>query len=47
MQHEKAKHLRKVTPKAISDSCDHDFEKEYYLGADTGDKVCSKCGKEK
>ncbi|WP_340156178.1 hypothetical protein [uncultured Winogradskyella sp.] len=47
MQHHEAKHLRKVTPKEISDNCDHNFEKEYYLGTDTGDKVCSKCGKEK
>ena len=27
MQHDKAKHLRKVTPKEISDKCDHDYEK--------------------
>ena len=26
--------------------CGHpDFDKEYYLGADTGDKVCTTCGK--
>jgi len=26
--------------------CDHpDTEKEYYLGAQTGDRVCTKCGR--
>jgi hypothetical protein len=25
--------------------CDHpSWEKEYHLGSDTGDKVCSRCG---
>lgn len=24
--------------------CDHDWEKEYYLGSATGDYVCRKCG---
>ena len=46
MQHHEAKHLREITPKELSDGCNHIFEKEYYLGTDTGDKVCSKCGKE-
>ena len=31
MQHHEAKHLRKVTPKEISDNCDHNFEKELCL----------------
>jgi hypothetical protein len=28
-----------------NDPCDHpSWEKEYHLGSDTGDKVCSRCG---
>ena len=42
MQWKDAKQLREIwggTP------CDHpDYDKEYYLGADTMDKVCTQCG---
>jgi len=43
MQSEKAAELRR----AWGDKpCDHpDLEKEYSLGADTGDYVCTTCGK--
>ena len=42
MQFEKAKQLRDD----LGDKpCEHpDFEKEYYLGAHTGDYVCVQCG---
>lgn len=44
MQHTKAKQLREIWG---SKPCDHpDFEKEYYLSSDTGDFICTKCGKE-
>ena len=44
MQHEEAKAIRK----AWGDKpCNHPkVEKEYYLGSDTGDKVCTTCGRE-
>jgi transposase-like protein len=43
MQLEKAKKLEKAWGKQ---PCDHpDIEKEYYLGSDTGDYVCTTCGK--
>ena len=43
MQLEKANKLRK----AWGDKpCNHpDVEKEYYLGSNTGDKVCTTCGR--
>lgn len=44
MQHEEARALRKVWG---DKPCDHPkVEKEYYLGSDTGDKVCTTCGRE-
>jgi hypothetical protein len=43
MQHEKAQRLRKQWG---NEPCDHpSTEKEYYLGSDTGDKVCTTCGR--
>ena len=43
MQIKEAQALRKFWRNA---PCDHPhFEKEYYLGADTGDLACTKCGK--
>ncbi len=43
MQLEKAKNLREQWG---DKHCDHpSTEKEYFLGSDTGDKVCSTCGK--
>jgi uncharacterized Zn-finger protein len=43
MQFQKAKELRKSW---AGKPCEHPhIEKEYYLGADTGDVVCSTCGK--
>lgn len=42
MQHEEAKRLKEAWG---NKHCDHpSFEKEYYLGADTMDFVCSTCG---
>jgi len=32
------------TSQEFKDNCDHKFEKEYHLGADTGDEACRKCG---
>lgn len=42
MQYEKGKELRDSGKEKTCDS--HDYEKEYYLGADTGDYICTKCG---
>lgn len=42
MQMDKARELRLSWGKK---HCKHpSFVKEYYLGADTGDKVCTQCG---
>jgi len=42
MQFDKAKSLREEWG---NKPCDHaSFEKEYYLGTDTSDYVCSTCG---
>lgn len=42
MQHEEAKRLKENWG---DKPCDHpSFEKEYYLGADTMDFLCSTCG---
>jgi hypothetical protein len=42
MQHEKALKLMKEWG---NKPCNHpNVEKEYYLGTDTGDKVCTQCG---
>jgi len=43
MQHSKAQSLRM----AWGDKpCNHpETDKEYYLGSDTGDKICTTCGR--
>lgn len=42
MQHKTAKKLAKEWGKK---TCDHpSLEKEYFLGTDTGDMVCTQCG---
>lgn len=42
MQMDKAIELRKAWGNKL---CSHpNFDKEYYLGADTGDYVCTTCG---
>ena len=44
MQYKKAKEIRDNWG---DKTCEHPkFEKEYYLGADTGDLICIECGKE-
>lgn len=46
MQMDEAQRLREEWKKKGSPSCKHtNREKEYSLGADTGDEVCTKCGK--
>jgi hypothetical protein len=43
MQAKEARELRRQWGKA---PCDHpEFDKEYDLGANTGDYVCTRCGK--
>jgi hypothetical protein len=43
MQFTDAQHLRELWG---DKPCDHPgYDKEYYLGADTMDKVCTQCGK--
>lgn len=45
MQMEKAAQLRKLWKAKGNPPCNHpDLDKEYYLGADTGDYVCTTCG---
>ena len=44
MQHKDAKRLAESTTAEQKKNCKHTYEKEYFLGADTGDQVCSKCG---
>ncbi len=44
MQFDEGKQLRADWPKGMI--CEHfEVTKEYYLGGDTGDKICTKCGK--
>ena len=46
MQSSKAKELRKQWKLLGDKPCNHsELVKEYDLGADTGDKVCTRCGK--
>ena len=46
MQADKAAKLREQWKAAGDKPCKHEkTEKEYDLGADTGDRVCSACGK--
>ena len=44
MQFEEANNLNKSTTQHEKESCEHSYEKEYYLSASTGDYVCTKCG---
>jgi hypothetical protein len=44
MQFEKANALKNATSEEEKKNCNHSYEKEYYLSADTGDYVCTKCG---
>ena len=44
MQSDKANRLRQSTTDEQKKSCEHSYEKEYFLGASTGDYVCTKCG---
>lgn len=44
MQTDEAAHLRAVWG---NKPCDHpSFDREYYLGAHTGDYVCEQCGRD-
>lgn len=45
IQQSKAKELRENASSQQVKNCKHEFAKEYNFGADTGDMVCSKCGK--
>ena len=46
MQADKAKQLRKEWQDKGNLPCSHlNLDKEYMLGMDTGDKVCTTCGK--
>jgi transposase-like protein len=46
MQIEEADRLRKQWKQLGNEPCNHShLEKEYYLGASTGDYVCTQCGK--
>jgi hypothetical protein len=46
MQMDSAQKLRDGWEKSGNRPCEHKkVEKEYYLGSDTGDKVCTTCGK--
>lgn len=46
MQMQEAQRLRDEWERKGNPPCNHErVEKEYYLGTDTGDKVCSVCGK--
>jgi hypothetical protein len=46
VQMDDVRHIRDRWEAAGSQSCEHqDVEKEYYLGSQTGDFVCTRCGK--
>jgi hypothetical protein len=46
VQTDEAHRLREEWKKKGSPPCKHErTEKEYYLVANTGDKICRKCGK--
>jgi hypothetical protein len=46
MQMYDAFRLQKEWEEKGNPPCEHEnIEKEYYLGTQTGDKVCTKCGK--
>ena len=45
MQMREAMRLRRAWEAMGNPPCEHpDVDKEYYLGADTGDEVCTTCG---
>jgi len=45
MQTDRAEELQEKWLKRGSPQCSHEhIEKEYYLGSDTGDYVCTTCG---
>jgi hypothetical protein len=45
MQQKKAANLRDAWRDSGSPPCDHaSIDQEYYLGSQTGDWVCTKCG---
>ena len=45
MQMDDARRQREAWQQRGGESCPHDeLDKEYYLGSDTGDKVCKACG---
>ena len=45
MQAKKAARLRRLWMDKGNPPCDHpELDKEYYLGAQTGDYVCTTCG---
>jgi len=46
MQYDKARELRERWQSKGNPKCSHpELDKEYYLGAQTGDYVCTTCGK--
>jgi len=46
MQADKARDLREKWAAKGNPPCNHpELDKEYYLGADSGDQVCTICGK--
>jgi hypothetical protein len=46
MQMDKARRLRAAWEKKGNPPCDHpNLDKEYMAGYDTGDKICTTCGK--
>ena len=46
MQLKKAETLRRAWIEKGNPSCEHpEVDKEYYLGTDTGDEVCTTCGR--
>ena len=47
IQMEKAMALANSTTQEFKDNCQHQFEKEYALGAATGDLACVICGETK
>jgi hypothetical protein len=45
VQMDKVAEIRKAWEAAGSPPCEHpDVEREYYLGSNTGDRVCVRCG---
>ena len=44
IQMKKAMELAKNTTQEFKNNCNHQFEKEYALGAATGDDACVICG---